>query len=276
MEICRFWGKARPCDSDRGPEWHPLAYHSLDVAAVGEVLLTGDRGFGECFSRLLGLPREEAVPLDRRRAKRASFAVAGIAVLADWIDSNQEWFSYCEPVRDLGVYWVFPANAGMNREVIALPLPAVAGLMGYSVAGAPISGSGAGAVRRLRERVGRGHFARDRRPRGRRGVGVAPILRRPAVDRFGGRERRRREVPRDRPHLRRAVSRLDGAGIRRTQACYRPICADAMPLLGPVPDALGAYLATGHNCWGMLNAPASERAIFSLYASPPRGQCAPR
>ena len=65
MEICRFWGKARPCDSDRGPEWHPLAYHSLDVAAVGEVLLTGDRGFGECFSRLLGLPREEAVPLIR-------------------------------------------------------------------------------------------------------------------------------------------------------------------------------------------------------------------
>ena len=65
MDICRFWGKARPCDSDRGPEWHPLAYHSLDVAAVGEVLLTGDRGFGECFSRLLGLPREEAVALIR-------------------------------------------------------------------------------------------------------------------------------------------------------------------------------------------------------------------
>ena len=232
MGICRFWGKARPCDSARGPEWHPLAYHSLDVAAVGEALLTGDGGFGECFSRLLCLPREETVPLiryllglhdigkfarkfqvkapshypdcfgddpaslaahydhgagglrlfdvapeafkppkgactrvwrplvsavtghhgapperrinecmitlrgsdfgpagieaahafirqahdlltppqkvaglDRRRATRASFAVAGLAVLADWIGSNQEWFPYCEPVQDLEVYW---------------------------------------------------------------------------------------------------------------------------------------------------------------------------
>ena len=63
MNILDFWGKARPLDTVHGPEWHPLAYHSLDVAAVGEALLTGDRGFGECFSRLLGLPREEADPL---------------------------------------------------------------------------------------------------------------------------------------------------------------------------------------------------------------------
>ena len=40
-----------------------MAYHSLDVAAVGEVLLTSERGFGECFSRLLGLPREATDPL---------------------------------------------------------------------------------------------------------------------------------------------------------------------------------------------------------------------
>ena len=59
-------------------------------------------------------------------------------------------------------------------------------------------------------------------------------------------------------------SRLDGADILRTQACYRPICADAMPLLGPVPDVPGAYLATGHNCWGMLNAPASGLAMVEL------------
>ena len=59
-------------------------------------------------------------------------------------------------------------------------------------------------------------------------------------------------------------SRLDGADILRTQACYRPICADAMPLLGPVPEVTGAYLATGHNCWGMLNAPASGKAMAEL------------
>ena len=59
-------------------------------------------------------------------------------------------------------------------------------------------------------------------------------------------------------------SRLDGAEIIRTQACYRPICADAMPLLGAVPGVPGAYVATGHNCWGMLNAPASGRAMAEL------------
>ena len=232
MDILRFWGKAQPCDPERGPEWNPLAYHSLDVAAVGEVLLTSDRGPGGCVSHLLGLPREDAVPLicyllalhdlgkfarkfqakvprlypecfdddpsslaahydhgagglrifdvspeafalpestrrrawrplisavtghhgappqprageklitlrggdfgaagttaacefmrqihglivpppqapalDPQRTKRASFAVAGLAVLADWIGSNQEWFPYCEPARDLKTYW---------------------------------------------------------------------------------------------------------------------------------------------------------------------------
>ena len=59
-------------------------------------------------------------------------------------------------------------------------------------------------------------------------------------------------------------SRLDGADVLRAQACYRPICADAMPLLGAVPDIPGAYVATGHNCWGMLNAPASGRAMAEL------------
>ena len=65
MDMLHFWGKAQPSDPERGPRWHPLAYHSLDVAAVGEVLLTGDRGFGACFSRLLGLPREDSDSLVR-------------------------------------------------------------------------------------------------------------------------------------------------------------------------------------------------------------------
>jgi CRISPR-associated endonuclease/helicase Cas3 len=33
-----FWGKARRCE-DGEIGWHPIAYHSLDVAAVGSVLL---------------------------------------------------------------------------------------------------------------------------------------------------------------------------------------------------------------------------------------------
>ena len=42
-------------------------------------------------------------------------------------------------------------------------------------------------------------------------------------------------------------SRLQGASIVHTRACYRPICADAMPLLGALPDVPGAFVATGHN-----------------------------
>ncbi|MDX1514442.1 MAG: FAD-dependent oxidoreductase, partial [Gammaproteobacteria bacterium] len=48
------------------------------------------------------------------------------------------------------------------------------------------------------------------------------------------------------------LSRILGRGkVTRTQACYRPICADAMPVMGRVPGVDGAFVATGHNCWGM-------------------------
>ena len=61
--ILAFWGKAQPLDSRPQPGWHPLAFHSLDVAAVGHVLLTGHRGLRESISRQLGLPQDDAVRL---------------------------------------------------------------------------------------------------------------------------------------------------------------------------------------------------------------------
>ncbi len=54
---------------------------------------------------------------------------------------------------------------------------------------------------------------------------------------------------------------LGDAPVLTAQACYRPVTDDALPLLGPVPGIDGAYVATGHNCWGILNAPASGEAI---------------
>ncbi len=63
--ILSFWGKARPCNPDRGPRWHPLAFHCLDVAAVGEALLTQHHGLGDSLFRLLDLPRDQAAPLVR-------------------------------------------------------------------------------------------------------------------------------------------------------------------------------------------------------------------
>ena len=245
-----FWGKAQPCDPGRGPEWHPLAYHSLDVAAVGKALLTSHGGVGDCISGLLGLPRDESdrltcyllalhdigkfarkfqakapdfypeclgddparlaahydhgagglrlfdadtdafklpagvrsrvwrplvsavtghhgappesrgresmttlrgsdfgsagvaaahefiqraghllappqdVPaLESRRARSASFAVAGLAVLADWLGSNQEWFPYTEPIEDLEAYWKRAKEQALHavREAGVLP-----------------------------------------------------------------------------------------------------------------------------------------------------------
>jgi glycine/D-amino acid oxidase-like deaminating enzyme len=51
--------------------------------------------------------------------------------------------------------------------------------------------------------------------------------------------------------------------IART-ACYRPLTVDGIPLIGPVPGAPGAYLATGHASWGILNAPATGRMVTEM------------
>jgi glycine/D-amino acid oxidase-like deaminating enzyme len=48
------------------------------------------------------------------------------------------------------------------------------------------------------------------------------------------------------------------------QACFRPITRDYVPLIGRVPRTEGAYVATGHNVWGILNAPATGEALSEL------------
>jgi len=54
---------------------------------------------------------------------------------------------------------------------------------------------------------------------------------------------------------------LAAARITRRQACYRPVTDDGLPLIGRVPGVAGAYVATGHGPWGMLNAPATGLAL---------------
>ena len=230
IDVLGFWGKARPRQRD-GFRWHPLAFHCLDVAAVGETLLTRNHGLRRSLGHLLRLRRAETVRLlcfllclhdvgkfakcfqakepqrfpdcfdddpadlpsrydhgagglrlfdaapdvfhlpggpegrhlrawrplvsavmghhgspptsdggvagltrefgtvgiraarafireaharfalpelpvpDRRQAGPASHAVAGLAVLADWIGSNQDWFPYHDPAIGLDAYW---------------------------------------------------------------------------------------------------------------------------------------------------------------------------
>ena len=48
------------------------------------------------------------------------------------------------------------------------------------------------------------------------------------------------------------------------QACWRPVTQDGLPLIGPVPGAPGAFTATGHGVWGILNAPATGEAVAEL------------
>ena len=59
---------------------------------------------------------------------------------------------------------------------------------------------------------------------------------------------------------------LGASEILAVQACYRPITTDGMPLIGRVPGVEGAFVATGHSVWGMLNGPATGEAMAELIA----------
>jgi glycine/D-amino acid oxidase-like deaminating enzyme len=48
------------------------------------------------------------------------------------------------------------------------------------------------------------------------------------------------------------------------QACFRPVTQDGLPLIGQLPQLGGAFVATGHNVWGILNAPATGEALAEL------------
>jgi glycine/D-amino acid oxidase-like deaminating enzyme len=57
---------------------------------------------------------------------------------------------------------------------------------------------------------------------------------------------------------------LASAKILARQACCRPLTRDGLPLIGPVSGVAGAYIATGHSLWGILNAPATGEAMAEL------------
>jgi glycine/D-amino acid oxidase-like deaminating enzyme len=48
------------------------------------------------------------------------------------------------------------------------------------------------------------------------------------------------------------------------QACFRPVTQDGLPLIGALPELESAHVATGHNVWGILNAPATGEALAEL------------
>ena len=57
---------------------------------------------------------------------------------------------------------------------------------------------------------------------------------------------------------------LAAAKIAARQACFRPMTRDGLPLIGRAAGIEGAYIATGHSVWGILNAPATGEALAEL------------
>jgi glycine/D-amino acid oxidase-like deaminating enzyme len=57
---------------------------------------------------------------------------------------------------------------------------------------------------------------------------------------------------------------LAGSPVVASQACFRPMTEDGLPLIGAIPGARGAYVATGHGVWGILNAPATGEVMAEL------------
>jgi D-amino-acid dehydrogenase len=62
---------------------------------------------------------------------------------------------------------------------------------------------------------------------------------------------------------------LTGAGILEIRVGLRPLSADGLPVLGPVPGVAGAYLATGHGPSGLTLGPYSARLVCDLLLGRP-------
>jgi CRISPR-associated endonuclease/helicase Cas3 len=57
----KYWGKADP-KYEGEPKWHPLVYHSLDVAACTQAILMQRPAWSDTLQRLSGLPPEKLNP----------------------------------------------------------------------------------------------------------------------------------------------------------------------------------------------------------------------
>jgi glycine/D-amino acid oxidase-like deaminating enzyme len=55
------------------------------------------------------------------------------------------------------------------------------------------------------------------------------------------------------------VPGLAGARVVRTRTCPRPQSFDGRPLVGPVGDVEGIWIAAGHGPWGISAGPATAR-----------------
>lgn len=57
---------------------------------------------------------------------------------------------------------------------------------------------------------------------------------------------------------------LAGAEITARQSCYLPLSPDGNPVVGAVEEVGGLFVAAGHGCWGILNSPATGKAVAEM------------
>ena len=63
--------------------------------------------------------------------------------------------------------------------------------------------------------------------------------------------------------------KLKNGEVEKRQSCYLPITEDGLPIMGQIPDFGGAYVCTGHGCWGILNRYSdSHKCSLSALAPP--------
>ncbi|MDX1433720.1 MAG: FAD-dependent oxidoreductase [Gammaproteobacteria bacterium] len=155
-----------------------------------------------------------------------------------------------------------------TAAAVGLPLPEVGGLKGFSITLAPAPGSDPLPAHALFADCDDGHG----------GYFAPEVFARPDGEVYLCGLSDDRPLPEDpgdihgdagatrtlRKFAARLSTRLEDARVTSENACYRPIFPDALPVMGEVPGVAGAYVATGHNCWGILNAPASGAAIAEL------------
>ena len=84
--------------------------------------------------RVLLDPTDPLPAIDDDRARQISWLLAGLAVLSDWVGSNEDWFPYRSPsdFHDLDSYWTYTrkqARAAV-REAGIVPAAAI-GRVGY-------------------------------------------------------------------------------------------------------------------------------------------------
>ena len=127
-----FGHHGRPCRG--GDLGTPSAESVMGAAAV--------RAAAQCANALLDLLHPEPIAeanAERRRLTLASWWLAGLTTLSDWVGSRQEWFPYAAPTLGLAEYWNLArtraANAVRTAGLVAAtpaPLRSFASLTGIA------------------------------------------------------------------------------------------------------------------------------------------------